>query len=274
MGFWSYISRDNLKLRMADTATTDDVLYRAVLENVSELIDQYCQRTFRTVLATRIFTAKYSDHIDVEDLLAVTSLKTDEDDNLTYEITWAVNTDYELQPYNAPSDRHPYWRIKTRPNGNYTFPVGHQQGVQIVGKWGYYEDLETSASTAAEALDASETGVDVTAGTDFDVLDTLLIDSEQMYVTAITTNTLTVVRGVNGTTAATHTTASVIQRYRYPGPIVEACGIQAARYFMRKNAPFGVMGTADVGFVRLRGLDMDVKEAIDRYALATFGAPV
>ena len=269
MGNYSYLSRDNFKLRFADTATTDDGLYRIVLEAVSELLDEDVHRSFRSYLATRYYTAKYGGHLDLpdgNDLISVTTLKTDPDDDQDYDDTWAT-TDYQLEPINAQVDRRPYYRIRTKSQGVRTFPTSNW-GVELVGKWGFWEDLETSPSTTAEVLDTTETGVDVTAGTDFDVLDTILVDSEQMYVTAIATNTLTVVRGVNGTTAATHVTASVIQRYKYPGPVVEACGIQAARYFMRKNAPFGVLGSADVGFVRLQSkLDPDVMALLDPYRL-------
>jgi hypothetical protein len=56
-----------------------------------------------------------------------------------------------------------------------------------------------------EALDASETGVDVDDGAAFSVDDICLIpDSGEMFrVSSISGNTLTVVRGTNGSTAAT-----------------------------------------------------------------------
>jgi len=56
-----------------------------------------------------------------------------------------------------------------------------------------------------EALDASETGVDVDDGSVFKVGQTIQVDSEQMYISGKSTNTLTVTRGYNGSTAATHT---------------------------------------------------------------------
>lgn len=269
----SLISRDNFKLNFADTATTDDAIYRRVLEAVTEQIEQECHRTFRSYTATQVYTGRSGSKLTLppgHDLLSVTSLKTDSDGDEDFDDTWAT-TDYVLEPANAPNERRPYWWIRTKDGGDYSFP-GSGAGIQLIGKFGYWEQLETIASTTAEVLDASETGVDVTAGTDFDVLDTILVDSEQMYVTAISTNTLTVVRGVNGTTAATHITASVIQRYQYPAPVVEACGLQAARIFMRKGAPFGVLGSADVGFMRLHAkLDPDVQLLLDPFRLVEVG---
>ena len=51
---------------------------------------------------------------------------------------------------------------------------------------------------------------------------TLLIESEQMYVSAVATGTATVVRGVNGTTAATHSAAAVSVA-KYPACVERAC---------------------------------------------------
>jgi hypothetical protein len=55
-----------------------------------------------------------------------------------------------------------------------------------------------------EALDNSETDVDVDTGTVFRVGDIIMIEDEVMLVTAISTNTLTVTRGYGSSTAATH----------------------------------------------------------------------
>ena len=58
---------------------------------------------------------------------------------------------------------------------------------------------------AAEAMDASETGLDVAASEVFRVGDIILMDDERMYVSALASATsLTVVRGYVGSTAATH----------------------------------------------------------------------
>jgi hypothetical protein len=56
-----------------------------------------------------------------------------------------------------------------------------------------------------EALDSSETAVDVDDGAAFRAGDIILCDDERMSVSSISANTLTVVRGAVGSTAATHT---------------------------------------------------------------------
>lgn len=76
------------------------------------------------------------------------------------------------------------------------------------------EDVPLPRGTSNEALDSSETGVDVVAGdaVKFAVGDAIRIDDEIMLVTAINTSTevLTVTRGALGSTAATHNTAAEI----------------------------------------------------------------
>jgi len=61
-------------------------------------------------------------------------------------------------------------------------------------------------TTLAEGLDDTETGVDVTDGSVFPASGNfrVQVENELMLVTARSTNTLTVTRGVEGTTAAAH----------------------------------------------------------------------
>tara|TARA_R110001599_G_scaffold115985_1_gene283061 strand:- start:315 stop:1013 length:699 start_codon:yes stop_codon:yes gene_type:complete len=62
-----------------------------------------------------------------------------------------------------------------------------------------------------EALDTTETAVDVDEGGQFSVNEMIQVDSEIMLITAISTNTLTVTRGYRDTTAATHADDSEIK---------------------------------------------------------------
>ena len=79
-----------------------------------------------------------------------------------------------------------------------------------------YEHLEDSlaakTTTCAEAIDTTETDIDVTDGTLFRVGDIILIDSEMMWVTSITSDTITVVREYHGdlATGDSHDNASTI----------------------------------------------------------------
>ena len=73
---------------------------------------------------------------------------------------------------------------------------------------GYTNDTAASDSTANldEALDTTETVVTVTDGTVFAAGDVIQIDSEEMIITSIASNDLTVTRGTGGTSATEHLT--------------------------------------------------------------------
>jgi hypothetical protein len=239
-----YATPAALKRRISIGDTYDDAEILAALAKVSRTIDVYCGRRFYVELRTRYYTPNGCAHLLIDDLLSVTTLKTDEADDRLYSTAWAT-TDYDLEPVNAPyeSPPAPYTRIHLAPNGDYRFP-GIARGVQIVGKWGYYEVLEPASSVANEIMDASETGFDVVDGTAFEVGQTNLVDSEQMYVSGISGNTLTVARGVNGTTAASHLNGATIQRYTYP-IIGEACIQQAVLVFKTRVTGTGMMAAGE-----------------------------
>lgn len=78
-------------------------------------------------------------------------------------------------------------------------------------KYEWIEDsMSPRADQLAEALDNSETGVDVDDGTVFKTGDIIQVDSELMYVASVSSNTLTVTRGFAGTTAASHDDDSAV----------------------------------------------------------------
>lgn len=67
--------------------------------------------------------------------------------------------------------------------------------------------------TCVEAMDSSEVGLDVTDGTKYAagiVVEFQDVDGEQCLVTSVSSNTLTVVRGYNGTTAASHSISTLM----------------------------------------------------------------
>ena len=76
------------------------------------------------------------------------------------------------------------------------------------------QEDEIVTTTLAEALDASETEIDLTSSTGFDSTGTIFIDNEQITYTGISTNTLTgCTRGANSTTAATHDNATQVAQF-------------------------------------------------------------
>lgn len=55
-----------------------------------------------------------------------------------------------------------------------------------------------------------------------------------------------------------------------PAPVIEACLIQGARVFKRKDSPFGVAGSPEVGEMRfIPRLDPDVRQLLEPYMMPT-----
>lgn len=136
-----YATLSSIRARLGITGvsdTADDAVLEAVVESVSRAIDDFCGRRFYAATQTRYYSAKSGRRLLVDDLLSVSSLKTDDDGDGTHETTWAAS-DYHLAPYNAQLDSpaQPYWRIEVSEGGDYWFPVGVRRGVEIVGSWGF-----------------------------------------------------------------------------------------------------------------------------------------
>jgi hypothetical protein len=74
------------------------------------------------------------------------------------------------------------------------------------------DTMSPRSTTAAEAIDNSETDIDVTEGSYFKEGDILLVDSELMYVQTVVTNTVTVTRGFAGSSAVAHDNGATVQR--------------------------------------------------------------
>ena len=225
--FGCYASIADVKGVLGITATTDDTVIRKIAEAASRSIDNYCNRIFVTQTAT-----KYLDGATIlwlPDLLSITTLKTDEGNDGTYENTYAT-TDYYLYGVGVEDtlNTFPKIRLEVNPEGDYnTFASGYKHGVEIAGIWGYGDGISatpyTTDTTITEDLTAGESAIDVTSVTNLSAGQLILIGSEQYYIYSISSLTLTVEAGVNGTTEATHSNGATISIYQYPSDIRQAC---------------------------------------------------
>ena len=279
----SYVSLDTLKSSgvLNITGAGDDGRLRGLAESVSRIVDRYANRHFYSLSATRKFDGAGSLALLVPDLISVdtSGLKTDDDKDRTFETTWAT-TDYLLLPSNAdpatannPQSR-PYSRIEVDVDAGTKseFAAGREM-VQVAAQWGWWQHLRRASETANAVADATTTSVTVSSRTDVEAGHTILIDSEQMYVQSYATNTLTVVRGVNGTTAASHDAGSAIDIYDYPGPIIEATIMQTARLWRRKDSAFA--GFPESGQTRVFDrLDPEVMLLLGHYRKLALGVGV
>lgn len=136
-----YCSVEELKSRFKVDDTLDDFELKLAVESVSRWIDGYCDRRFWRGTDTRTYSARGLYCLEVDDLVSVTTLKTDEAGDGTFETTWDT-TDYQLLPVNpsAGPETRPYTDL--RAVGSRTFPIAYSpmarcDRVQIVGVFGW-----------------------------------------------------------------------------------------------------------------------------------------
>ncbi|MGI5286638.1 hypothetical protein ACQEVF_25320 [Nonomuraea polychroma] len=96
--------------------------------------------------------------------------------------TTIAASDYVLYPSDGP----PYNRLEIDLSSTAAFDGGdtHQQSISINGTWCGCDTTTATAGTLAEALDASETAVDVSDSSLIGVGDLIVVDSERMLVTS------------------------------------------------------------------------------------------
>lgn len=266
---WSYTTVEQMEnvLSIRENAGIDPELQRArilgIIEGVSQLIDRTTERTFRVYEGAYEFTPIFDDFLLLPDVLSVTTMLLDYNQDGTREVTLSASADYLLEPTNARQHERPYTRLRMRGNSLYFLPR-HEQALQITGKWGYWERLRKTGTTLTTAIDADDEEIEVSNFERIQIGWTLRIGDEQMYVRDKNVDSdglVTVVRGQNGTTAAAHDAAMVVYRYVYPEALETAALLLATRVFRRSETPLGIVNNpGDIGWraVYIPKEDVDV----------------
>jgi len=227
-------------------------LFQRTAERCSRIVDQHCRRLFYPTAATRYFDGDGTNKLWIPDLISVTSISYSENDGETY--TALAGTDYYLTAAGNFNDTRSYTLILLSVNGDLNlFPIG-QRSIKIIGIWGYTDDIsqafENSQDTTEDnPLSSGATSVLVNDSDGLDLLGVsprlqvgqlLRIESEYLEVRSIShsKNILTVVRGRNGSTAASHVQNTAIEIWRPPAPIREAVKIMVLELVERNFYDF------------------------------------
>lgn len=261
-----YISYEELKDwglgEQSSISTRTEELLAFACQAASRMFDGSTRRKFYPWSETRYFDFPPNDSVLKldEDLLAVSEFTTNNDD------TTITSTDYYLmcgRSYNlTPYDRIVLKLSGTQPNLLYSGTP--QKSQKIAGTWGYHEDWpnaweDTGDTVQDDPLTAVATTVTVSSvagqglyemSPRFRAQDMLKIESEYLYVisTNPTADTLSVRRGVNGTTAAAHVSTTAISVYRPMDEIALATKTLAKWiYDRRQTSPEDEMGSIRMG---------------------------
>lgn len=145
-----YVTVETLKsqLGLPATETRNQFELHQACFAASRSLEQYCQRVFYRTTATYKFKADDLYCLDFSDtdpfagdLVSLTSLKTDDGGDGTFETTWTA-ADYELLPKNASAGPEPRPFTSIEAIGSYTFPIAYERmasryRVEITGTWGW-----------------------------------------------------------------------------------------------------------------------------------------
>ncbi len=141
-----YVSLDEFKrwVRGAHpNVAVDDVEFGLALDSATQEIRGHCGRDFNrdTSASARSFHCTNPLVARVDDFHTTTGLivKTDDDDDGTFETTWTITTDFVLEPTDGRVDGldgFPYWRIVAV--GSRSFPTsGRRPRLQVTAQWGW-----------------------------------------------------------------------------------------------------------------------------------------
>lgn len=180
-------------------------------ETASRAVDSHVDRHFFSETGTRrITTRRDRDELWIPDVLSIASLKTDSELDGSWDgETWTQGADFYLSPFDTRT--FPKTKVVALPDGDFRFRPERRDYVEIAANWGFGDGVsaapwKVSGVTVTVAGDSTPAATVDAEGAIF-AGHTLLLGSEQAFVEAASSNgdkTLTLKRGVNGTTAATH----------------------------------------------------------------------
>lgn len=278
MGMNLLATVDQVKRALEITGTTYDALVVDALRATSRLIEGAAGLAFMPLLATRYLDGAGRSSLWLpEPWMSITTLSLSSDGGATYTALGA--TDW-WQSDGATYDVSPINLLVLNPNGSYGQFWAGRRSVKAVGVLGWHRSYAsaweavdtvldatglTASATSIKVADAD--GADVQGLTPrFSVGNLLKIESELAEVTAVSTaqNTLTVVRGANGSTAAVHAKDAAIATWRPDELAHQAALIQAARFFKRAQQAFADAGAnVDLGkLIFAKKLDPDVEATL------------
>jgi hypothetical protein len=144
-----YISLEELKNTVELTGYSGANLpLQDAINAASAGIDLYCGRTFSSgtvgSLVTYTFTPQDTWFCNIDDLVSAGTVASDFNGDGVYESVWTANSQYILEPTNAPQKGEPYTRIRIHPFSPMRFtaytwasPTAWPNSLAVTGQWGW-----------------------------------------------------------------------------------------------------------------------------------------
>lgn len=272
-----------------ETTTQYDELFYKLSRVLSRWIDNHTRRTFFPELDTRFFNGDASIELWIDDIYSISSVAVSIDNGETY--TALTTGDYipmHGKDFNSPKS---YNLLMIDFNGTEgSWPLG-QKSVRVIGNWGRSDNRDRVFEDALDAVvdDPLTAAATTLTLTDVDGVDQwgitpriaqgqiLQMEAEFVEVTGTDTatgaQTATIVRGVNGTTAAEHAAAIQVDKFMPPEPVKQACLIQAMKQFKRGQVGFGdAEALPDLTrIMHIKTIDPEALALLENYVKGGFG---
>lgn len=133
----AYATVDEALARMGHPNATDANLIARLtdaLDAATTAIDSMTGRSFASTSATKTFGSDGGTVIRIPDLVSVTTLKVDDDDDGVFEVTIS-SSDYELDTYRTTAG-WPYEVVRLLER-NFPYVGKRRRRIEIVGTWGW-----------------------------------------------------------------------------------------------------------------------------------------
>lgn len=246
MTTYATLARFRERLGFAADDSAPDAPLLTALRGATAQIDRHTARRFAPVRQTRHYEARepYTLRLEI-DLLELHSL---------------TNTDGEAIDITAvrvlPEGDGPRVAIVLPPGGNQTFgPGAADETISVTGIWGTHDAWSTAWVDSGDTVQADPLPEDATMltltdvdGADVlgqsprvDVGQLLRLEDEYLHVTGVdtTANTISVIRGVRGTQAASHAAGTPLEVYVPPLDVQALCLRWSAWLYQQVDAGIG-----------------------------------
>lgn len=136
-----YIQVEEFKstIELSGTSFSDEDV-KIALRSACRAVDEICGRRFYAdadAAQVRYYSPDNYWSLYIDDIITITTLKTDNAGDGTFENTWTANTDFIAEPLNAAAESKPWTKLCVHPTGAYFFPANIPRSVELTGKFGW-----------------------------------------------------------------------------------------------------------------------------------------
>lgn len=137
----AYLELEQVKATFELTGQTyADQDIAMAINAASRAVDDFCDRRFyldSDANQVRYYTPRDFDYLPIDDLTTFTGLAIDQSGDGSFSQTWTLNSDFVLEPLNAPAWGRPYTAVRWDPVGHNIFIPVYPRMARVTGQFGW-----------------------------------------------------------------------------------------------------------------------------------------